>query len=66
MEKLKFAEGVFITEKKSKEGNPYLTIAVKDGDTYKKYIAFKSSKEGKFGGTIYSVYDAEKKDESPF
>jgi hypothetical protein len=66
MEQKKFAEGLFITERTSKAGKPYLAISVKDGDTYKKYVAFKGSKEDKFGGTIYVVYDAEKKEESPF
>jgi hypothetical protein len=66
MEQKKFAEGLFITERISKAGKPYLAISVKDGDTYKKYVAFKGSKEDKFGGTIYVVYDAEKKEESPF
>ena len=66
MEKKQFAEGLFITERTSQAGKPYLAISVKDGDTYKKYVAFKGSKEDKFGGTIYVVYNAEKKEESPF
>jgi len=66
MEKNNFAQGVFITERISKAGKPYLSISVKEGDTYKKYSAFKGSKEDKFGGTIYIVYNAEKKDETPF
>jgi hypothetical protein len=66
MEKNNFAQGVFITEKKSRDGKTYLAISVKEGETYKKYVAFKGTKEDKYGGTIYVVYNAEKKEESPF
>jgi hypothetical protein len=66
MEKNNFAQGIFITEKKSKGGKTYLAISVKEGETYKKYVAFKGTKEDKYGGTMYVVYNAEKKEESPF
>jgi hypothetical protein len=66
MEQKQFAEGVFITEKVSKAGKPYLAISVKEGENYKKYVAFKGTKEDKYGGTMYVVYNAEKKEESPF
>jgi hypothetical protein len=66
MEKNNFAQGVFITEKKSKDGKIYLAISLKEGETYKKYVAFKGTKEDKYGGTMYVVYNAEKKEETPF
>jgi hypothetical protein len=66
MEKNNFAQGIFITEKKSKDGKIYLAISVKEGENYKKFVAFKGQKEDKFGGIMYVVYNAEKKEETPF
>jgi hypothetical protein len=40
MEKNNFAQGVFITERISKAGKPYLSISVKEGDTYVCHLAF--------------------------
>lgn len=57
MEKREFAKGIFVTEKESKSGKNYLEIAIQQDGTYKKYIAFKGTKEAKYGGLIYSVYD---------
>jgi len=57
MEKREFAKGIFITEKESKTGKTYLEIAIGENGTYKKYVAFKGTKEAKFGGIMYSVYD---------
>jgi len=57
MEKKEFAKGIFVTEKESKSGKTYLEIAIGENGTYKKYVAFKGTKEGKYGGIIYSVYD---------
>lgn len=57
MEQKQFAKGIFVTEKQSKSGNPYLEIAIADNGTYKKYVAFKGTKEAKYGGLIYTVYD---------
>jgi len=66
MEKNNFAQGIFITEKKSKDGKIYLAISVKEGENYKKFVAFKGQKEDKFGGIMYVVYNQEKKEETPF
>jgi hypothetical protein len=57
MEKREFAKGIFITEKESKSGKSYLEIAIQQDGTYKKYVAFKGTKEAKYGGIMYSVYD---------
>jgi len=57
MEKKEFAKGIFITEKESKTGKPYLEIAIGENGAYKKYVAFKGTKEAKYGGIMYSVYD---------
>lgn len=57
MEKREFAKGIFITEKVSKAGKTYLEIAIGENGQYKKYIAFKGTKEAKYGGVMYSVYD---------
>ena len=57
MEKKEFAKGIFITEKESKTGKSYLEIAIQQDGAYKKYVAFKGTKEAKFGGIMYSVYD---------
>ena len=57
MEKREFAKGIFVTEKESKSGKTYLEIAIGENGQYKKYVAFKGTKEAKFGGLIYSVYD---------
>jgi hypothetical protein len=66
MEKNNFAQGIFITEKTSKGGKTYLAISVKEGEDYKKYVAFKGQKEDKFGGIMYVVYNAEPKNDAPF
>ena len=57
MGKKEFAKGIFITEKTSKGGITYLDINLAVDGGYKKYVAFKGSKEGKYGGLMYSVYD---------
>ncbi len=57
MEQKQFAKGIFVTEKQSKSGNPYLEIAIGENGQYKKYVAFKGTKESKYGGLMYSVYD---------
>lgn len=57
MEQKQFAKGIFITEKQSKAGKTYLDISIGENGTYKKYIAFKGTKEAKYGGLMYSVYD---------
>jgi len=57
MEKREFAKGIFITEKESKSGKSYLEIAIQQDGAYKKYVAFKGTKEAKYGGVMYSVYD---------
>jgi len=57
MEQKQFAKGIFVTEKQSKSGTTYLEIAIGENGQYKKYVAFKGTKEAKFGGLIYSVYD---------
>lgn len=57
MEKKEFAKGIFITEKTSKSGSVYLDINIAVDGGYKKYVAFKSTKEGKYGGLTYTVYD---------
>lgn len=57
MEQKQFAKGIFITEKESKSGKTYLEIAIGENGQYKKYVAFKGTKETKFGGLMYSVYD---------
>ena len=57
MEKKEFAKGIFVTEKESKSGKTYLEIAIADNGSYKKYVAFKGTKEAKYGGIMYSVYD---------
>jgi len=57
MEQKQFAKGIFITEKESKSGKTYLEIAIGENGQYKKYVAFKGTKEAKFGGLMYSVYD---------
>ena len=65
MEQKQFAKGIFVTEKQSKSGNPYLEIAIADNGTYKKYVAFKGTKEAKYGGLIYSVYDKTESEKQP-
>ena len=62
MEQKQFAKGIFVTEKQSKAGKPYLEIAIAENGGYKKYIAFKGTKEAKYGGIIYSVYDKTEQD----
>lgn len=57
MEKREFAKGIFVTEKQSKSGTTYLEIAIGENGQYKKYVAFKGTKEAKFGGLMYTVYD---------
>jgi hypothetical protein len=57
MEQKQFAKGIFVTEKQSKTGKTYLEIAIGENGTYKKYVAFKGTKEAKYGGLMYSVYD---------
>jgi hypothetical protein len=65
MEKKEFAKGIFITEKESKSGKTYLEIAIGENGTYKKYVAFKGTKEAKYGGIIYSVYDKTEQAKEP-
>jgi hypothetical protein len=65
MEQQKFAEGIFLT--KTEKG--YFNLSIKQSDgTYKKYVAFESKKDDKFGGRIYSVFDKreDKKTDLPF
>lgn len=62
MEKKEFAKGIFITEKTSKGGITYLDINIAADGGYKKYVAFKGTKEGKYGGLMYSVYDKTEKE----
>ena len=65
MEKKEFAKGIFITEKESKTGKTYLEIAIGENGSYKKYVAFKGTKEAKFGGLMYSVYDKTEQEKQP-
>jgi hypothetical protein len=65
MEQKQFAKGIFITEKQSKAGKTYLDISISENGTYKKYIAFKGTKEAKYGGIIYSVYDKSEQAKEP-
>lgn len=60
----KFAEGIFL----SKTQKGYFTLNIKQEDgTYKKYVAFESKKDDKFGNRIYSVFDKQTKEENlPF
>jgi hypothetical protein len=54
MEQQKFAEGIYLT----KTSKGYFSLSIKQDDgTYKKYVAFESKKDDKFGGRIYSVFD---------
>jgi hypothetical protein len=62
MEQKQFAKGIFVTEKQSKTGKTYLEIAIGENGTYKKYVAFKGTKEAKYGGLMYSVYDKTESD----
>ena len=57
MEKFEFAKGIFITEKTSKSGSVYLDINFAVDGGYRKYVAYKGTKEGKYGGIMYTVYD---------
>jgi hypothetical protein len=65
MEQKQFAKGIFITEKQSKAGKTYLDISISENGTYKKYIAFKGTKEAKYGGLMYSVYDKTESEKQP-
>jgi hypothetical protein len=65
MEKKEFAKGIFITEKESKSGKTYLEIAIGENGSYKKYVAFKGTKEAKYGGLMYSVYDKTEAEKQP-
>ena len=65
MEQKQFAKGIFITEKQSKAGKTYLDISIGENGTYKKYIAFKGTKEAKYGGLMYSVYDKTESEKQP-
>jgi hypothetical protein len=65
MEQKQFAKGIFITEKQSKAGKTYLDISISENGTYKKYVAFKGTKEAKYGGLMYSVYDKTESEKQP-
>lgn len=65
MKKREFAKGIFVTEKESKAGKSYLEIAIAENGGYKKYVAFKGTKEAKYGGLIYSVYDKTEQEVKP-
>jgi hypothetical protein len=65
MEQKQFAKGIFITEKQSKAGKTYLDISIGENGTYKKYVAFKGTKEAKYGGLMYSVYDKTESEKQP-
>ena len=65
MEKREFAKGIFVTEKESKAGKSYLEIAIAENGGYKKYVAFKGTKEAKYGGLMYSVYDKTESEKQP-
>jgi len=53
-----FAQGIFLT--KTSKGYFNLSIKQEDG-SYKKYVAFESKKDDKYGGRIYSVFDKQER-----
>jgi hypothetical protein len=55
-----FAQGIFLT--KTTKGYFSLSIKQEDG-SYKKYVAFESKKDDKYGGRIYSVFDKQERGE---
>lgn len=60
-----FAQGIFLT----KTAKGYFNLSIKQADgTYKKYVAFESKKDDKYGGRIYSVFDKQEqaKEDLPF
>jgi hypothetical protein len=55
-----FAKGIFLT----KTSKGYFSLSIKQDDgSYKKYVAFESKKDDKFGGRIYSVFDKQDRTE---
>lgn len=56
-----FAKGIYLTKKKGKNGD-YLELAIKDADSYKKYVCFLSKKVDKYGNEFYVIYDKIRED----
>lgn len=65
-QKPNFAKGIYLTKKQGKKGD-YLELAFKEGDTYKKYVCFLSSKKDKYGNDFYVIYEKNRETENlPF
>ncbi len=64
-QKPNFAKGIYLTKKQGKNGE-YLELALKDENSYKKYVCFLSKKKDKYGNDFYVIYDKvrEEKQES--
>lgn len=66
-QKPNFAKGIYLTKKQGKKGE-YLELAFKEGESYKKYVCFPSSKKDKYGNDFYVIYEKTKeaKEDLPF
>lgn len=64
----KYATGIFLTKRKSKNGKEYLELSIKNEQGYDKYLCFESDKLDKFGNKQYSVMVKEEqpKNDLPF
>ena len=60
MDKPKFAQGIFMTQRKSKAGKDYLQLRLKQDDgTYKTLRAFLSEKTDNYGNQMYTIYESD-------
>jgi len=66
MEKNNYAKGIFLTKRISKAGKNYLELAIKNGESYDKYLCFESDKKDKFGNVMFSVMIKDKEEKLPF
>jgi hypothetical protein len=57
----KYATGIFLTKRKSKNGKDYLELSIKNEQGYDKYLCFESDKLDKFGNMMYSIMIKEDK-----
>jgi hypothetical protein len=60
-----YAQGIFLTKKKSKTGKEFLELSIKEGDGYKKFVCFESEKKDNYGNQMYSVMVKEEIKQTP-
>jgi len=58
-----FAKGIYLTKKQGKNGE-FLELAIKDAESYKKYVCFLSKKKDKYGNDFYVIYDKIKENQT--